>query len=155
MHHEISMLLFYFTLQGFADAVDLLLTSEGTSMNIALWVVSIVLALAFLAAGGVKLIQPKDQLLDKMPWVANATQGQVRTIGALEVLGAVGLVLPAVTGIAPTLVPLAALGLLLLMIGAVVVHVRIGDKVAQAAPAIVLALLCAFVAWGRFGPYPL
>lgn len=124
-------------------------------MNIALWVISIVLALAFLAAGGLKLAQSKDQLVDKMPWVANATQGQVRAVGALEILGALGLVLPGLTGIAPVLVPLAAVGLCLMMIGAIVVHVRMGDSLAHAAPAIILALLCAFVAWGRFGPYPL
>ncbi len=124
-------------------------------MNIALWVVSIVLALAFIAAGGLKLVRPKEQLVDKMAWVADATQGQVRTVGALEVLGGLGLVLPGLTGIAPVLVPLAAVGLFLMMIGAVVVHVRMGDSIGHAAPAIILALLCAFVAWGRFGPYPL
>lgn len=123
-------------------------------MNILLWVISIVLALAFLAAGAVKVSQPREKLVEKMPWVADATDGQVRAVGALEVLGALGLVLPGLTGIAPILVPLAALGLTLLMIGAVVVHVRSGDGVAAAAPAIVLAVLCAFVAIARFGPYP-
>ena len=123
-------------------------------MNILLWVISVVLALAFLASGAVKLTQPRDKLVAKMPWVADASDGQVRAVGGLEVLGALGLVLPGLTGIAPILVPLAALGLMLVMIGAVAVHVRSGDGIAAAAPAIVLGVLCAFVALARFGPYP-
>lgn len=123
-------------------------------MNILLWVISVVLALAFLASGAVKLTQPRDKLVAKMPWVADASDGQVRAVGGLEVLGGLGLVLPGLTGIAPILVPLAALGLMLVMIGAVAVHVRSGDGIAAAAPAIVLGVLCAFVALARFGPYP-
>jgi flagellar biosynthesis component FlhA len=71
----------------------------------------------------------------------------------VEVLGALGLILPAVTGIAPVLVPLAATGLAIVMVFAAAVHVRRGDGLAAAVPAIVLGLLAAFVAWGRFGPY--
>lgn len=121
-------------------------------MNIVLWIVAIALALAFLAAGLSKLVQSKEKLAPRMAWVEDFETGPIKTIGALEVLGAIGLVLPGVTGIAPILVPLAATGLALLMIGAIVVHARRGET--QAIPVnVVLLLLAVFVAWGRFGPY--
>ena len=71
----------------------------------------------------------------------------------VEVLGAVGLILPAVTGIAPVLVPVAATGLVIVSVLAAVMHLRRGDGVASIVPLIVLGLLAAFVAWGRFGAY--
>ena len=90
---------------------------------------------------------------DRVGIISLAIVALYLAIGALEVAGALGLVLPAVTGIAPVLVPLAAVGLVLVMVGAVVVHLRRGDGLAGAAPAIVLGLLAVFVAWGRFGAY--
>jgi uncharacterized membrane protein YphA (DoxX/SURF4 family) len=122
-------------------------------MNIVLWVVAGVLAAAFLAAGLMKALRPADQLVKSgLAWVEDFSPRTVRLIGVLEVLAAVGLILPAALDIAPIFVPLAALGLVLMMIGAVIVHVR--RKEYQAiAPSAVLLLLSAFVAWGRFGPY--
>lgn len=122
-------------------------------MNIALWIVAGLLAVAFAGAGGMKLATPRKQLEPKMPWVADVSDGQVKGVGAVEVLGAIGLILPAALDIAPVLTPLAAVGLALTMAGAVVVHLRRGDGMAGAAPALVLGLLSVFVAWGRFGPY--
>lgn len=122
-------------------------------MNAVLWVLTIVLALAFLAAGVVKLTQAKDSLRERMAWVDDFSAAQVKGIGAVEILGALGLVLPAVTGIAPVLVPLAATGLAIAMVLAVIVHLRRGDGFAVAVPAIVLGILAVIVAWGRFGPY--
>lgn len=127
--------------------------SEGTTVNILLWVVAGLLALAFLAAGGMKLAQPKEKLAESgLAWVEDFSAGAVKGIGAVEVLGALGLVLPAVTGIAPVLVPLAATGLALTMVGAAVVHVRRGET-QMVVVNVVLLLLAAFVAWGRFGPH--
>jgi uncharacterized membrane protein YphA (DoxX/SURF4 family) len=122
-------------------------------MNIVLWIVAGVLALAFLGAGLMKALRPTDQLVKSgLAWVEDFSPGVVKLIGVLEILAAVGLILPAVLDIAPIFVPLAALGLVLMMIGAVIVHVR--RKEYQAiAPSAVLLLLSAFVAWGRFGPY--
>ena len=80
-------------------------------MSIALWIVATVLALVFLAAGATKATKPKDELATTMPWVNDFSSNVVKLIGVLEILGALGLVLPAVTGVAPVLVPLAALGL--------------------------------------------
>jgi len=122
-------------------------------MNIVLWIVAGLLALAFLAAGTMKAVQPKAALSAKMGWVDDFSAGLVKTIGILEILAAIGLILPAALDIAPVLVPLAASGLVLMMIGAIVVHVR--RKEYQALPAnLIFLLLAAFVAWGRFGgPY--
>ena len=86
-------------------------------MGIALWVVQVLLAAAFLVSGATKLSQPKEKLLENWAWVEDFSQGSVRIIGALEVLGAIGIVLPALMGIVPWLTPLAALGLVLTMIG--------------------------------------
>lgn len=118
-------------------------------MNVALWIVQILLAVAFLAAGFTKLSQPKDKLRAQMGWVDSYSDGMVKTIGGLEVLGALGLILPQATGIATVLTPLAALGFVAIMVGAVVVHLRRGE--AKVVPAnIALGALALFVVIGRF-----
>jgi hypothetical protein len=122
-------------------------------MNTTLWIVQGLLAVFFAAGGIVKLVRPPKRLIDQgLTWVEDFSPGTVKTIGALELLAAVGLVLPAVTGIAPVLVPLAAVGIGLIMIGAAVVHVRRGEVSFVGVLAVLLAA-SAFVAWGRFGPY--
>jgi hypothetical protein len=89
-----------------------------------------------------------------MGWVEDFSDTGVRTIGALEVLAGVGLLLPAVTGVATVLVPLAAVGLALLMVGAAATHRRRGELPMIGINAVLL-LLAVVVAWARFGPYPL
>lgn len=121
-------------------------------MNVVLWIIAALLAVAFGAAGLMKLTQPKQKLAPKMAYVEDFSGGAVKAIGAVEILAALGLVLPAVTGIAPVLVPLAALGLVVVMIGAAVVHARRGEN-QLIVPNVVLLVLAAVVAWGRFGPY--
>ncbi len=116
-------------------------------MNIILWILQALLAIAFLAAGVMKLTQSKDAMRDKMPFVDDVSLGTVRLIGLLEVLGAVGIVLPWLLGVAPWLTPLAAVGLALTMIGAAVVHIRRGEPIVVN---IILLALAAFVAWGRW-----
>jgi uncharacterized membrane protein len=122
-------------------------------MDIALWIAAGLLAVAFLAAGLMKITGKREQMIERMPWVADFSQGQVKAIGAVEVLGAIGLILPALTGIAPVLVPLAATGLAITMVLAAVMHLRRGDGAASVVPNIVLFALAVFVAWGRFGAY--
>ena len=122
-------------------------------MNIALWVLTSLLAVAFLASGLSKIVGQREAMIAKTPYVEDFPQGAVRLIGAVEVLGALGLVLPAIFDVATTLVPLAAIGLAAIMIGAVVVHLRRGDGLAAAVPALVLAALSALVAWGRLGSW--
>lgn len=121
-------------------------------MNIVLWIIAGLLAAAFAAAGLMKLSRPKSKLASSgMGWVDDFSAGQVKVIGALEVLGATGLILPAVTGIATILTPLAAAGLAVLMIGAAITHLRRGEK--NMVPVnVVLFALAAFVAVMRFGP---
>ncbi|GIE82910.1 hypothetical protein Aph02nite_88600 [Actinoplanes philippinensis] len=122
-------------------------------MNIVLWVIAGLLAAAFLGAGVMKLSQPKEKLAASgMTWTEDFSAAAVKGIGAVELLGAIGLILPAALDVAPILVPLAATGLALAMIGAMVVHVR-RKELATIAPSVVLFLLSAIVAWGRFGPY--
>jgi uncharacterized membrane protein YphA (DoxX/SURF4 family) len=120
-------------------------------MNTVLWIVQIVLAAAFGLAGIGKLIQPKEKLQDRMGWVEDYSQGTIRMIGSLEVLAAIGLILPAATGILPWLTPLAALGLVVIMLLAIRVHLR-RHETQNVVVNVVLALLAAFVAWQRFGP---
>ncbi len=122
-------------------------------MNIVLWIIAGLLAAAFAAAGAMKLAQPKEKLAASgMAWTEDVSPGLVKLIGALEVLAAIGLILPAVLDIAPVLVPFAALGLVLIMIGAIVTHAR--RKETQAIGInVVLLVLAAVVVWGRFGPY--
>ncbi|MFY1635717.1 DoxX family protein [Solwaraspora sp. WMMB335] len=122
-------------------------------MNVVLWVIAGLLAAAFLVAGLVKVSQPREKLDEMgMGAVAVLSPGLVKTIGALEIAAAVGLILPAVTGIAPVFVPLAALGLVAMMIGAAIVHARRGEYSSIGANAFLL-ILAAVVVWGRFGPY--
>jgi uncharacterized membrane protein YphA (DoxX/SURF4 family) len=121
-------------------------------MNVALWIAAIILALAMLAAGFGKLTQAKEKLAARMAWVEDFSPGMIKAIGGVEVLAGIGLILPAITGIAPILVPLAATGIALMMIGAIVTHLRRGET-KESIPPIVLLALAVFVAWGRFGPY--
>ncbi|MET0416768.1 MAG: DoxX family protein [Actinoplanes sp.] len=77
-------------------------------MNVVLWIVQIFLAVAFVLAGVMKSTQPKEKLQPNLPWVEDFSLGPVRLIGVAELLGGLGLILPATTGIAPVLTPIAA-----------------------------------------------
>lgn len=118
-------------------------------MNILLWIIQVLLALLFLFAGGLKLIMPADALQAQAPPEAiRFSAAFLKFIGLCEVLGGLGLVLPGITRIRKGLTALAALGLLILMIGAVVIGIM-GEGVKAATIPLVTALLCAFVAYGR------
>jgi uncharacterized membrane protein len=120
-------------------------------VNAALWIAAGLLAALNLVVGVMKLAQPREKLTESMTWAAHVSDNAVRAIGALEVLGAIGLVLPAITDIAPALVPLAATGLALMQLGAAITNARYEPN--RIPLNIVLILLALFVAWGRFGPY--
>lgn len=123
-------------------------------MNLALWAVQALLALAFLAAGSMKLAVPVDQLLaNGMSFVAYTPEALVRFIGACEVAGALGLVLPSALRVAPRLTPLAAALLALVMLLAAGTHLTHGEAPMVVANA-VLGGLAAFVAWGRLRRAP-
>ena len=124
-------------------------------MNLALWIAAGLLAAAYLVAGGGKVIMPKEKIAATSAsarWVEDFSDGAVKGIGALELLAAVGLIVPAALDIAPILVPLAAVGVVLLMVGAVITRLRRHEPKAMVADLVYL-VLAAFVAWGRFfGP---
>ncbi|NBE79710.1 DoxX family protein [Micromonospora rubida] len=121
-------------------------------MNTVLWILQILLAVVFAVGGLTKVAQPKAKLRERMGWVEGVPEPAVKTLGALEVLAAVGLILPAVTGIATVLTPLAAVGAAIVMAGAVVVHARAKEYPGAAFTAVLL-VAALVVAWGRFGSY--
>ncbi|MFC0675014.1 DoxX family protein [Brachybacterium hainanense] len=123
-------------------------------MEILLWTLAGLLALVFAFSGVTKLVHSRERLIERTPWVEDFPHPTVRGIGALEVLGAIGLIVPAALGIAPWLSAFAAAGLGVTMVFAALVHLRREDDgIGAALPSIVLGVLSVFVAWMRFGPY--
>ena len=117
-------------------------------MNTALWIAQGILA-TFVMAGLIKMIQPKEKLKDRMPWVNDYSVSQVKLIGLAELLGGIGLVIPWLTGIVPVLTPLAAVGLGIIMVLAAIYHYKHQEYAAIAFNAVFL-VLAVFVAYGRF-----
>jgi hypothetical protein len=132
-------------------------------MNLALWIAAGLLAVVFLVSGSIKLFMAKENLDARLQrlgpaaqatgkWTRDFSPGALKTIGVLELLGAVGLILPAALDIAPVLVPLAASGAVLLFVGAVIMRLRRGERATIVVDLVYLAM-AAFVAVGRFGPW--
>ena len=128
--------------------------NEESTLNVFLWILQGVLAVLFALSGVMKCIQPKEKIDATMPVMAGFSGGTVRFIGIAEMAGALGLILPAATGIAPILTPLAATGLALVMVLAAFAHLR-RKELPSIAVNTVLFLGAVIVAWGRFGPYAL
>jgi uncharacterized membrane protein YphA (DoxX/SURF4 family) len=118
-------------------------------MNIALWVLQGLLAAAFLAAGSMKLLRSKEQIVANphLGWANDFSPPQIKLIALAEVLGALGLALPWALGIVPVLTPIAAVCLAVIMLGAVATHAQRKEPVA---PSAVLTVLLLVVAVGRF-----
>jgi uncharacterized membrane protein YphA (DoxX/SURF4 family) len=114
-------------------------------MNIFLWIVQILLALLFTFAGVSKFLMPVDEMTKNMP--AFMSLGFIYFIGVCEVLGAIGLIVPWLTKVRPGLTPLAAIGLMIIMIGATYIS-AIGNIPQSVFPALT-GVLCGIVAWGR------
>lgn len=119
-------------------------------MDITLWIAASLLAAVFLASGLVKVAQSKEKLVAGGTGAALAgfSPAAIKGIGTAEILGATGLVLPAALDIAPVLVPVAAAGLVLLMAGAIITHLR-RDEARLIAVPVLLLVLAALVVWGR------
>jgi uncharacterized membrane protein YphA (DoxX/SURF4 family) len=120
-------------------------------MDLALWITAGLLAAVFLFAGSTKLFLSREKLAEAPGggWVLDFSAGFVKALGAVEILGAVGLILPALLDIAPILVPLAALGLALIMVGAAIVTFR-RQEFKHVLLNLTYLALALFVAWGRF-----
>ena len=129
-------------------------TTSRRGLNAALWIAQILLALAFGMAGVMKLGTPLAELGQKMSWVRAVPGGLVRFIGASELAGSLGLILPAATRVRPGLTPLAASGLITIMVLAIPVHLVHGELSVVGVP-IAIGALAAFVAWGRFRKLPI
>jgi uncharacterized membrane protein YphA (DoxX/SURF4 family) len=116
-------------------------------VNIALWIIQALLALVFLFSGGMKFIMSVEEMTQQIPmpgWF-------LHFIGVCEILGGLGLILPWLTRIQPGLTPLAAAGLVIIMIGATVLTATSGDVTMALIP-LVVGILAAFVAYGRWRP---
>ncbi|MBC7870467.1 MAG: DoxX family protein [Chitinophagaceae bacterium] len=123
-------------------------------MNVVIWIVQVLLAFAFAGAGFMKLTSPYEKVKERMAWAGDFSPNIVKAIGLIELLGAIGLIVPALTGILPELTPIAAVGLVITMIGAAFTHFR-RNEIPMMMPSIVLGVLAAFVAYGRFVSVPL
>jgi DoxX-like family len=123
------------------------------TLNLALWIVAGVLAAVLLVSTS-KMFVPREKMATlghAAEWVLDFSPGALRAIGTLEILGAAGLILPAVLDIAPILVPVTATCVALLFVGAVTMRLRRGEK-ATIVPDLIYLALAALLAWGRFGP---
>jgi uncharacterized membrane protein len=124
--------------------------NSSKGLNIALWAAQILLAAAFGLFGSMKATQPLDQIGEMMKWVPTMAPMFVRTLGTLEVLGAIGLILPSLTRIMPKLTVAAALCFIILQVFAIGLHVSRGEFEALPLNAVLIAI-AAFVFWGRSG----
>jgi uncharacterized membrane protein YphA (DoxX/SURF4 family) len=126
---------------------------KSKGLHIGLWIAQGLLALAFIMAGFMKMTAPMDELAaNGMGFVNSFSEGMVRFIGTSELLGGLGLILPALLRIKPILTPVAASGLALIMVLAAIYHLSVGEP---PIPNIILLGLAAFVAWGRFKKAPI
>jgi uncharacterized membrane protein YphA (DoxX/SURF4 family) len=123
-------------------------------VNAIIWIAQGILAAVFLAVGLMKLTQPCAALKEKTPYAEDFTDGQIKAIGTVEVLGAVGVILPAALKVAPILTPIAACGLALTMIVAAATLLRRGER-AHVPLNVLMFALAVFVAIERFGPHSL
>ena len=118
-------------------------------MDNILWIVQTLLAAAFSIAGYMKVSQPIENLRENLGiWVEGFSHGQVKMIGIAEILGAAGLILPMYLNISPVLTPTAAIGLAIIMIGAITTHLKLNES-KPALSNLILFILAAFVAVGR------
>jgi uncharacterized membrane protein YphA (DoxX/SURF4 family) len=120
-------------------------------MNITLWIVGVFLAVAYLAAGTMKMVRPYESIVANrnMAWAADVAPAAVKAIGFVEVVGALGLILPQATGIAEMLTPLAACGLIVFQLAASLTHAR-RKEYSNLPINVVFAAAAVFVAVGRF-----
>ncbi len=118
-------------------------------MNTALWIVQGIVAFMFLMVGAMKIMQPYEKMKEMMAWVEDFSPAQVKGIGVLEMMGALGVILPWALGLYTFLTPLAALGLSFVMVGAGLTHLRRKEP-KMFAMNLALLMMALFVAYGRY-----
>lgn len=118
------------------------------TMNMLLWIAQILLSTSLIWAAGIKLFQPIEQLEIMWPWTGDVSPEFVRFTGVIDLLGALGVILPTLLRFKPVLAPIAAIGIVLLMIAASIFHISRGEG-SQIGFNIVFAGIAAFVAYGR------
>jgi uncharacterized membrane protein YphA (DoxX/SURF4 family) len=128
--------------------------TASRTVRVCLWVVQILLFLVFTGTGLWKLFTPIPQLASMIPWAGEVPAPFLHATGVLDLLGGIGILLPAVTRIAPALTVLAALGCAALQVGAIVFHLSRGES-ADTPFNVLLAALALFVAWGRRSKAPI
>lgn len=124
-----------------------MLDSASVALELALWIAAAFLAIVFVLLGARKLIQPRAELVETMPWAADFSSRSISAIAIVEIVGALGLLLPELTLVLPELTVVAAFGLAALQGAAIVVHVRRGER--NLWLNLVLLGLALFVAVGR------
>ncbi|TFV96029.1 DoxX family protein [Algoriphagus kandeliae] len=129
-------------------------TKNNKAINISLWIAQGLLAAMFIMAGAMKSTQPIEALAEMLPWANEVPSALVRFIGISEVLGGLGLLLPALLRIKPILTPIAAAGLVVVQVLAAGFHVTRGENEVIGMN-IMLALVAAFIAWGRTKKAPI
>ena len=127
---------------------------RSKALHITLWVLQTLLAAMFLMSGLMKVSQPIEKLSQMLPWASQMPELIVRFIGAAEVLGSVGLILPSMLRIQPKLTPTAAVGLAVVMIFAIAFHISRGETGVIGMNFVLLAI-AAFIAWGRSKKAPI
>ncbi|MEQ9439023.1 MAG: DoxX family protein [Cyclobacteriaceae bacterium] len=127
---------------------------SSQALPIALWVAQVVLAGSLIWGAGMKLFQPVEALAALWPWAGQVPVALLKLTGIVDLLGALGLLLPSLLRIQPKLTPMAAIGIIALMLAASIFHIMRGEASAIGAN-IVFALLAAFIAWGRLKKAPI
>jgi len=128
--------------------------TPSKALHISLWIVQIILAASLIWAAGMKLFQPAEKLAEMWPWAGQVSEGLLKLTGIVDLLGSLGLVLPALLRIQPKLTYLSALSVVLLMVVASMFHITRGEG-SQIGANVVFALLAGFVAWGRYKKAPI
>lgn len=129
-------------------------TGKQKALNITLWIAQSLLAIMFIIPGFMKTTQPINQLGTMMPWVSNTPVALVRFIGIAEILGAVGLLLPSILRLKPSLTGWAAIGLATVMLFATAFHLKQGET-NMIGTTVTIMLIAAFIAWGRLVKAPI
>ncbi|GAB4037445.1 DoxX family protein [Spirosoma jeollabukense] len=127
---------------------------SSKAIHLILWVAQVVLAATFIWAAAMKLFQPVEKLAALWPWTGQIPGIVVKLTGLIDLVGAIGLILPSLLRIKPQLTPIAAIGVIALMLCASIFHIARGEA-AQIGANIVFAGMAAFIAWGRFTKAPI